>query len=91
MLACTHVIKLSLHHDGRISAPMSLYQYFKLVSESLPDPEGPLSETLSSATICIAKPLNRLCGTSRAIYAYIVQLVPGVVYLKVWLCETKGC
>ena len=29
----------------------TLYRYFKLISKSLPDPEGPLSETLPSATI----------------------------------------
>ena len=34
-----------------VSAPMALYQYFKPVSKSLPDPEGPLSKTLPSATI----------------------------------------
>ena len=30
---------------------MSLYRYFKSVPKRLPDPEGPLSETLPSATI----------------------------------------
>ena len=30
---------------------MFLYRYFKLVHKSLPDPKGPLSETLPSATI----------------------------------------
>ena len=30
---------------------MTLYQYFKPVSKNLPDSEGPLSETLPSATI----------------------------------------
>ena len=30
---------------------MALYPYFKPVSKGLPDPEGPLSETLPSATI----------------------------------------
>ena len=34
-----------------VSAPMALYQYFKPVSKSLPNPEGLLSETLPSATI----------------------------------------
>ena len=29
----------------------TLYRYFKPISKSLPDPEGPLSETLPSATI----------------------------------------
>ena len=33
------------------SAPMALYRYFKPVSKSLSDPEGPLSETPPSATI----------------------------------------
>ena len=37
--------------DTLISAPMALYRYFKPVSKCLPDPEGPLSETLPSATI----------------------------------------
>ena len=37
--------------DALVSALMALYQYFKPVSKSLPDPEGPLSETLPSATI----------------------------------------
>ena len=34
-----------------VSAPMALYQYFKPVSKTQPDPEGPLFETLPSATI----------------------------------------
>ena len=52
MLTCTHVIQLLLHH-GRIivSAPISLYRYFKPMSKSLPDPEGQLSEAMPSATI----------------------------------------
>ena len=37
--------------DTLVSAPMALYQYFKLVSKSPPYPEGLLSETLPSATI----------------------------------------
>ena len=37
--------------DALVSAPMALYQYFKPVSNSLPDPEGPLSKILPSATI----------------------------------------
>ena len=37
--------------DALVGAPMALYRYFKLVSKSLPDPEGPLSKTLPSATI----------------------------------------
>ena len=37
--------------NALVSALMVLYRYFKLVAKSLPDPEGPLSETLTSATI----------------------------------------
>ena len=37
--------------DALVSALMALYRYFKPVSKGLPDPEGPLSETLPSATI----------------------------------------
>ena len=37
--------------DALVSAPMSLYRYFKPMSKSFPDPEGPLSETLPLATI----------------------------------------
>ena len=37
--------------DALVSAPMSLYRYFKPMSKSLSDPEGLLSETLASATI----------------------------------------
>ena len=37
--------------DALVSAPMALYGYFKLVSKSLPDPEGLLSEAMPSATI----------------------------------------
>ena len=37
--------------DALVSAPMSLYRYFKPMSKSLPDLEGLLSETLPSATI----------------------------------------
>ena len=37
--------------DALGSDPMALYQYFKQVSKSLPDPKGLLSETLLSATI----------------------------------------
>ena len=37
--------------DALVNALTALYRYFKLVSKSLPDPEGPLSETLPSATI----------------------------------------
>ena len=37
--------------DAFVSALMALYQYFKPVSKGLSHPEGPLSETLPSATI----------------------------------------
>ena len=37
--------------EALVSAPMALYQYFKPVSKSLPDPEGLLSKTLPSVTI----------------------------------------
>ena len=37
--------------DALVSAPMALYRYFELVSKGLPDQEGLLSKTLSSATI----------------------------------------
>ena len=37
--------------NALVSAPMALYQYFKPVSKSLPDPEGLLPKTLPSATI----------------------------------------
>ena len=40
--------------DALVSAPMGLYLYFKPVSKSQPDPEGPLSETLLSAIIKVA-------------------------------------
>ena len=36
--------------DALVSTPMALYRYFKPVSKSLPYLEGPLSETLPSAT-----------------------------------------
>ena len=37
--------------NALVSASITLYRYFKLVSKSLPYPEGPLSKTLPSATI----------------------------------------
>ena len=37
--------------NALVSAPMALYRYFKPVSKSLPDPDGPLFETLPSAII----------------------------------------
>ena len=48
------MIRISLHCDMFVSASMALYRYFKLASKSLPDPEGPLTETLPSATIMAA-------------------------------------
>ena len=41
--------------DALVSAPKALYQYFKPMSKSLPDPEGRLSDTLPSATIKAAR------------------------------------
>ena len=46
--------------DALVSAPMALYRYFKPVSKSLPDAEGPLSETLPLATVTI-KAANEGC------------------------------
>ena len=40
--------------DALVSAPITFYWYFKPVSKSMPDPEGPLSKTLASATIKVA-------------------------------------
>ena len=41
----------------------SLYRYFKPVAESLPDPEGPLSQTLPLATIKAAN--GAMLGSSK--------------------------
>ena len=44
MLVCTHVITLSLQYE---CVNLPIYRYFK----QLPDPKGPLCETLPSASI----------------------------------------
>ena len=49
MPLCTHVINYLCCEIAISSALMSLYRYFK--PKRLPDPEGPLSETLPSASI----------------------------------------
>ena len=46
MLASIHVIQLLLYR-----ASIALYRYFKPMSKSMPDPEGPLSKILPSVTI----------------------------------------